>query len=236
MLAAVIQCIPMISPRTSDMIVFSKNGFEIYCEKSDEKIVDQIVDRLNSNRTRIYTVLQRESYISVKIYLYKNIRTFHIKHYGLIIGPFLPDWIIGDNSIDSVFITSPLSPGPQHSYETIMQACVHEYVHVITDNMYSRTDKWLKEGIAVYLADQKPDEKDIRGSRVDYSNFTNVNGIKFGSINGYALSYTLIDFLTKKYGFDKIIALIISKNDYMKTFGKSKKAIYDEWNDYLSEL
>jgi len=231
-----IQFVPMISLRTISMRNMVIDNFSFYYEKSDDKTVDAVLKVLNENSSRVKTSLKIKENALINVYIYSSVYSLHLHRFGFFIGIFLPDWYVGDNTNQSVLIVSPNNPGSAHSYESIMGACVHEYVHVLTDRINPNTEKWIKEGIAVYLAGQKPERSSIRRASIAFSDFSNINGLKFGKIGGYPLSYILIEFIEKKYGFDKILELINSNNDYAKTFGKGKREIYDEWMDYLSKI
>ncbi len=50
----------------------------------------------------------------------------------------------------------------------------------------------------------------------------------------YPVSYTYIEFLDKTYGMKKTCQLV-KDLDYINTFGKSEKDIYEEWLKFLNK-
>ena len=152
-------------------------------------------------------------------------------------GHFLPDWFIGRNTRDYVLITSPASPGPEHTRESVIQAAVHEYVHVLTDRRNPRLGYWLKEGIALYLADQRPEIQAIRATRdITLAEFSSPNAIQFANVGGYTLAYTLIAYLDEAYGWESVIALTAPGATYESVLGKDARSVFEEWIVRLSLL
>jgi hypothetical protein len=232
--ALLVQFAPMLSPRSLTMTAQGLKGNNYYFEPADSPAIGELAKALEANSARLEAALRVSKEAPVAVYVYPSYLSFHVQRFGGILGAFLPSWVIGDNTRGSVFITSPLNPGPAHSPDSIMGAFVHEYIHVMTDRINGRAGKWLKEGLATYLAGQKP--YDPFGSRLaglSFADFGNIDGIRFGNIGGYDLSYLYVDFLARSFGMDKVVELLRSGEDYEKTFGKGKEEIFRLWKASL---
>lgn len=58
------------------------------------------------------------------------------------------------------------------------------------------------------------------------------NPVKFSKMGGYTFANTYIEYIDKKYGWEKLME-IIKTEDYETVFGKSDEDIYNEWVDYI---
>lgn len=89
-----------------------------------------------------------------EVYIYPSIENYH-NEMG---RPNAPQWQIGSEICNKIFIVSPKNPGNVHTYDSILQATVHEFTHAVVENIAPNifsVPLWLNEGIAVYEADQK---------------------------------------------------------------------------------
>ena len=226
--------IPALSVKTFNMKAYQSNGFTIYSETENHADFDEITRLITASRDEIAKALGDADTGNIEIIIYPSNFTLHICRYGFFIGMFLPEWYIGDNTLNYVLITSPSNPGGKHDRSSILKASVHEYVHVLTDRINNNTDKWIKEGLATYLAGQG-----VRGGinkGIMFEDFDSGDPLRFSDVSGYALSHILISYIKENYGWDNVILLIQKGNTYENTLGKSKKDFFIEWKKYLQTL
>jgi len=149
-----INFIPLLTLKTVGMNKYIINGITVFAEDKDKTNAESIVKQIEESSKRVTDALCFKSDQDIKVIIYPNQRALHIKTLGFV-GVLLPDWYIGKNTVEYVLITSPSEPGPQHTRESIEKAAVHEYVHAMTDRKNKYMGYWLKEGFALYLANQK---------------------------------------------------------------------------------
>jgi hypothetical protein len=191
--------------------------------------VDVLAGRIASQSAAVVEALDGVDAEGVEIIVYPSRAALHRKTIGLI-GLLLPDWFIGDNTRDYVLITSPAAPGPAHTRETIERAAVHEYVHVMTDRRHRELGYWLKEGIALYLAGQAPDAAEVRRhSDLTYEEFANPSALQFAEVGGYALAFTMIEYLVANYGWSAVVRLVDPEATYESVLGITERELYDQW-------
>jgi hypothetical protein len=220
---------PMLSPKTPGMRERTSHGITVWATDQDQDEVERIAGRIASRSEAVAASLQGVDAHGVEVIIYPNRGALHRKTIGLA-GVLLPDWFIGDNTRRYVLITSPATPGPVHSRESIEQAAVHEYVHVMTDRTNKALGYWMKEGIALYLAEQTPTLGDIRSnSDLTYAEFANPSAIQFAEVGGYSLAYTLIEYIIEEYGWNSVIDLIDVDASYKSVIGLSERELYEEW-------
>lgn len=179
---------------------------------------------------RVATSLGFTKPLKINIYVYDDQETFHSKKCG-VLAEFLDlDWYIGDNCGTDVLLLSPASfAETEHDYNSIKNAVVHEMVHAYNSVLNPNMELWLNEGLAVYLANQKPNEGFYK-----YFSFPKLcqlyttDNLDFASFGGYQFAYNFIEYLTKKHGFEKVFQLA-KTSDYEGVFGKTEEEIYKTW-------
>ena len=224
--------LPTLKLKTSTMKVRESEHFTFYYEEKDTKAIEDIENALESMYEKINKAMNFTKDKKSEIYIYGDLETLHKKKYGYIGAMVGPDWYIGDNIKDKIIIVSPLNPGPSHSYESVVQAAVHEYVHTVVYQINSKTPKFLNEGLAGYLSgNTKPNYKINLIPTFEDTKIS--NPIKFGNSGMYGASYTYIHFLEEQYGMSKVLELVRTPKEYEKIFGVSEDDIYNNWIEFI---
>jgi hypothetical protein len=226
---AAINFAPMVSLKVPGMHRYTASGITVHAMPKDAVEVEVVAARIAERSAAIVQALGGGSQDQVGLIIYPSRKALHRKTIGFA-GAFLPDWFIGDNTKRYVLITSPGAPGPSHSRESITQAAVHEYVHVITDRANHDLGYWLKEGIALYLADQRPQpEMILAHADITYAEFAAPSALQFAAVGGYALAYTLVEYLTVVYGWDRVVQLSLPGATYQSVLGVPEKTLFEQW-------
>ena len=235
--------IPKLVGQNTDSLNLAKESqhFAFYSTNDDIEILDSLAITLENNYSRITNRLgiQIDNKINVKVF--PNVKSFHVA----IDSPDAPDWVVGTSNGDELMMVSPLNPGSSHTYKSLMQVIVHEFVHTAVD--YARREKestelprWLSEGYAQYEAGQINDyiRKLVKSSLIDqtpptWTQLDTASPMEFGNMNGYGLSVTIVEFLVVKYGIDKLVLLIKEPENIEIIYGLSKNILEKQWIQYL---
>jgi hypothetical protein len=223
--------IPTFNLKTNDMLTFESDHFVIFYEKQDENVLKDISAKLNEGYNKISETAKISADYKTKVYIYKNIDELHVKKYGFLGLFFGPKWYIGDNVQNKVIIVSPNSPGPEHTYDSIVDATLHEYVHTLMWNINPNLSKFLNEGMAGYISGNTKPEYKLQ-TLPNFSDTKISNPITFGNTGMYQMSYTYIEYLDENYGMERTMQLI-STGDYNKTFNRSEEEMFNEWIEFL---
>ncbi|MFC1558326.1 peptidase MA family metallohydrolase [candidate division KSB1 bacterium] len=219
----------------------SSQHFDLYSSKSDKSVLDNIAKTLEKNYSRITENLQTKFTEKIQVYIYPDIKVLH----NAIFLPDALDWTVGSASRNELKIVSPLNPGNVHTYESIMQAIVHELVHTAVLNVRKERGlaglpKWLNEGYAFYEAGQMTDNmrKSVKLNAqkevpLSWIQLDTASTVEFGNMDGYALSTTIIEFLVNTYGFNNLIKLIKAPENIEDIYGTSKGDLEKQWLQYL---
>ncbi len=233
---AAINFAPMVSLKTPGMREYVSNGIRVYAVATDEAEAGRVTQRIVQQSARIISSLGAEAADDIAVIIYPDRKALHRKTIGLA-GMLLPDWFIGDNTREFVLITSPAHPGPAHTRDSIEQAAVHEYVHLLTDRRNHNLGYWLKEGIALYLAGQEPGIASIRSHRdITWTEYSTPSALQFAEVGGYTLAYTLVAYIAREHGWDSVVALTAPGATFESAVGPTEREIFDSWREQLQGL
>ena len=215
--------------------------FNFYSTNGDIKVLDSLAITLENNYSRITNHLGIQIDKKINVRVFPNLKTFHLA----INYPDAPDWVVGSSNGDELMMVSPLNPGSIHTYESLMQVIVHEFVHIAVS--YARGDKgwttlprWLNEGYAQYEAGQINEHirKIVESSVIaktppTWTQLATASVMEFGNMNGYGLSVTIVEFLVVTYGIEKLVLLIKEPENFENIYGLSENTLEKQWIQYL---
>jgi hypothetical protein len=224
-----------------DFQIASKH-FDFYSNKSDYKVLDSLANILEKNYLVITDHLQTIFTKRINVYIYPDLKSFH----DAINFPDAPDWVVGAASKNELKMVTPLNPGSAHTFESLMQAIVHEFAHIVILNLREQglvgLPKWLNEGYAFYEAHQLKDNirtviktKLADKTAPSWSQLNQAGTVEFGNMDGYELSSTIIEFLVKYYGYDDLRRIIISPDKIEEICGTSLENLQIMWLKYLKD-
>lgn len=221
---------------------FKSEHFNFYSKKNDIQVLESLSTILENNYLRITKDMQTHFKSKVDVFIYPDLKSFH----NAINYPEAPDWVVGAASKSELKMVSPLNPGSAHSYESLMKAIVHELAHTVVLNYRKQglagIPNWLNEGYAYYTADQlTEDERKVISSNLlknktpTWDELERASNFEFGDMGGYRISATIIEFLIKSYGLDKLKQFINTPNNVNQIYGMPKKDLEILWLEFLNK-
>jgi hypothetical protein len=212
------------------MHTYDTPHFIIYYEELNQQTLKDIEQKLETSYPDIQSFFGLHDNNKGKVIVYKTIERFQRAYLGLFLSWVFGDWAAGAAYQDMVLLASPENPGQGHTYTSILDIAVHEYVHTLIYQVNENADIWLDEGAATYLAGQQSELSNV--SVPTFEEMQSQSQSEFVENEGYTWGHEYVEYLVATYGADKIIDLI-ETNDYESCLGKSKLAIYDEWVKYV---
>ncbi|MFD2562107.1 peptidase MA family metallohydrolase [Aquimarina rubra] len=225
---------------TSLSLEFTSENFKYYSEKTKKEVLEELSNVLENNYARLTKKLSTRFDTEIDVLIYPDIKTFH----KAINYPDAPDWVVGAASKNELKMVSPQNPGSVHTYESLIKAIVHELTHTIVlnfrDNGLVGLPNWLNEGYAYYEAGQltQEEKKAVRAKALkkeipSWQELSDANTSEFGNLGGYGISATIIDFLIKTYGIEKLKQYIINPETTEQIYNRTIKDLEQEWLDYI---
>ena len=232
----IIQSLPILFLKNIGMESITGNYVKIEYDKGDLEGGTKVFNKLEQVAKELHNKLDFDRDEPTKVYVYKKQASLHIRKAGLITLLLPLDWYIGDNKGDIVLIVSPHSNNRIHDENSILEAAVHEFVHTINFQINPHLSYFLDNGVATYLAHQRPFNDFARNMKLPEMDYLSIKDQKrFGETGGYFFSYTFIEFLDLRYGWKAVLDLIRGELSYQEIFSKPEGDIYQEWKEYVIE-
>jgi hypothetical protein len=234
---AIIQTLPIFFPKPLGSQTITDKNIHLYYQLGDEKGAKEVFELLKDKSDEIRNRMNFKNSVPTKVYLYKTQNQLVIREAGFITLTFAPSWHIGDSHKGNIMMVSPYTVVKGHTHDSILKATLHELVHSIVYQMNPKLSYFWDNGLATYLAQQEPQEREINSMPIPtLRDMHTENGLKFGEMGGYAYSYKYIEYLDQTYGWEKVAAYASGKGDYEDVFQKSEEDIYRDWCKYMDEL
>lgn len=211
--------------------------FIIHYQSSDRPIVSEIIYLLEEEHDRLTKIFETELIRPVDVYLHPD-RNSLVESVGI---ENASPWLLGVAINDTkIHLISPLNPPVNHTEKTIKEGLIHELVHIcVASATVSPLPLWLNEGLAVYYAGQRQYIREVPGilrSRIRYPTFEELNVSElFEGEHGYALSYTILDFIVHRYGQAALSAFVQNYPDYEHLGVMSEMQLEAQWQDHLRD-
>lgn len=214
------------------------NHFKFYSKDDDKGCMKDLSNALEDNYSRITNDLKASLDKKVEVYIYSDLSTYHKARNQ----PNAPNWLVGNAIPDSNIIqmVSPLNADGR-PYSDLIKVIVHEFTHVVEDNIKTEKDipLWINEGVAVYEAKQIVGTEQAIVSAKSTGKFPTLKDLEtdsytFGNNNGYTFSYLIVDYIVKTYGYEKLIDLIKTPSEFEKILGLSKEDFQKNWISHLN--
>ncbi len=141
----------------------------------------------------------------------------------------------GDGRIQMV---SPRNPTAllEGDYSQRVLIAVHEYVHLVNNDINPNMPLWLNEGVAVFVGphdlytyvcqnmfpfEQIPSFREMEKS--------------YESVSAADLfTYALVDFVAHEYGQEKLNLLIRDPDKFEDILGDTRSAFEQQWREYMN--
>ena len=213
-------------------------NFIFYAYDEDKSCLNGLESALESNYDRITSDLQVTMDHKITIEIYPDLDMFH----SAIDEPEAEGWIVGAYMNGTIKMVSPLHPGNEHTYDSLMKVVVHEFTHVLVSELSPSSYDipiWLNEGVAVYEAGQfSNDAETLIRDLIKHDTIPtldDLNNSNFGELYGYQLSYTTVEYIVAEYGYASLVALIENPSDMQSILGMDMTQFETAWKNYLTK-
>jgi len=233
-LILVIQTLPVFLLKPIGVKELKDTEVNVYYQPSDDKGATEIFDLVKKDLGQVKEKMRFIQNKPLDIYVYKTQFSLFIREAGFITFLFAPRWFIGDSENGIIRMLSPYGQAQGHTHDTILNGVLHEVVHSINYYKNPKISYFWDNGLATYLSKQIPKSNDIKYEKAPSINQIQTNnGLEFGAYNGYAYSYSYIDYLEKTYGWNKVVDYSEGNKSYEQVFEKTEKEIYNNWKESL---
>lgn len=118
------------------------------------KVYHDLFEELKSNVNRIITIYRHRPSQKIAIEIYPDLPTFH----QAINEPDAPNWFMGTYEDNKIKIVSPLNPGPEHTYQSVLRHTISLFTMWLVKDINPLAPKWLTHGLGGHEAKQMSQE------------------------------------------------------------------------------
>lgn len=206
----------------SNIIIFHQN--------EDEKTLSQIDQMLGQTKNKAENYFE-QSINKRTLYIYKDQKEFQRQKHAIVSTFLKLDWYIGDNIGERSLIVSPNTKVKVHTYQSILNAIPHEYIHTVVYSINKKCPLWISEGLALYLSNRyKVSTGKTKIPPVGI--FKSNNSLYFEKHNGYSYADKFIEYIELNNGHEKVLELI-KTGDFEEVLGMTISDTYSNWVKYL---
>lgn len=233
----IIQTLPVFFMKPWGSKIFKNDTINLNYQTGDEAGAKEVFDLLVDKTEAIYKEMNYVRTDPIDVYIYKTQAQLAFREAGIITLAFAPKWHIGDSHNGNIMMLSPNTPIEAHTHDSILMATLHELVHSINYRINPHLSYFWDNGLATYLSGQIPqdDEYDIN-TIPSMDDMHTDNGLKFGSMGGYAFSYFYIEYMRETFGWDNVVSYAKGEGGYEDIFNKSEQEIYTDWCQHLKSF
>ena len=212
--------------------------FTIYYSEADKTSINEVAEILNNNYSAITKKFDQE----LKGKLNVEIHSEHCQLLNALGFPDGPKWIRGGMNSNKILIASPLNPPYGSDFDGVVKTAVHEFIHIILGQINHDIPRWLDEGIASYEAKDNNADWIKRTVSSGIQNnviptFEELNTGKdfetFFNRDGYQYSYTIVESIVYKFGYDKLNEFIRMPDKCYEIFKCTLIELQNKWFDFI---
>lgn len=121
---------------------------------SMNKVYHDLFEELKSNVERIITTYRHRHSQKIAIEIYPDLPTFQQAINEL----DAPNWFMGTYEDNKIKIVSPLNPGPEHTYQSVLRHAISLFTMWLVNDINPLAPKWLTHGLGGHEAKQMSQE------------------------------------------------------------------------------
>lgn len=219
-----------------DMITIVNKSETNDTNDSVKKVHHDLFHELKGNVERISLKYKHQPSRKIVIEIYPDLPTFH----QAVGEANAPNWFMGTFEENYLKIVSPLNPGPEHTYQSILNSTVHLFAMWLIRDINPLAPKWLSQGIGGYES-KGMSEEFIKNSTLDpihnlvIPTFQELNNDTwdFEKMKGFQFSYLIVEFINNKYGLDALNKVIRTPDEFYSIFECSELELHEQWVAYV---
>ncbi|MDT9717706.1 RNA polymerase sigma factor [Paenibacillus sp. ClWae2A] len=221
-----------------DLISIVNKGDNAGTNNHLKKVHHDLFVELNNNVERISSKYNYHPTQKVVIELYPDLPTFH----QALGEADAPNWFMGTYEGNIFKIVSPLNPGPEHTYESILKGTLHLFTMWLISEINPKASKWIRQGIGGYEAKlmtqdyiKESTEEAIRNKVIPTFEQLDDDTWNFDTMKGFQFSYMFVEFVIEQYGIEILNNVIRNPQDFNRIFHCSEMELHKKMVDYIEK-
>ncbi|WP_139996530.1 RNA polymerase sigma factor [Paenibacillus paridis] len=201
-----------------------------------QKVQQDLFNELKQHVEKISLKYNHQPSKKIIIEIYRDLPTFH----QAVGEQNAPNWFMGTFEDNILKIVSPLNPGPEHTYQSILTSTIHLFTMWLITDINPLAPKWIRQGIGGYES-RGMSEEFIKHSTLDIidqlviPSFHELNNDTwdFETMKGFQFSYLIVEFVIEKFGLGALNQVIRNPTSFKGIFQCSEQELHAQWVDYI---
>jgi purine nucleosidase len=213
------------------------NHFKLYCMPNDTEAGHKVLDIAEKNFKKLSENFKHTYSTKINLYVFPSVQD----HHNAIGEPSAEDWLVNKCITDthSIFTVSPNNPGTHHSAQSILDLNIVGLTQLFIEDTYTNPKpRWFSLGIGLWFA-KWVSTTALKALAQDHTIIPELQQIGAPSekldsqMILQACSYSIIEYIHQKWGWDAILALLADYSSFEKILGSSQETFRDQWIEYL---
>lgn len=221
-----------------DVISIVNKGENEGLNNTPNKVHHDLFNELSDHIERISLKYNYHPSRKVTIEVYPDMPSFH----QAVGEADAPNWFMGTYEGSILKIVSPLNPGPEHTYQSILKGTVHLFTMWLISEINPKAPKWIRQGIGGYEAKlmtqdyiEGTTEEAIHNLEIPTFEQLDNDTWDFETMKGFQFSFLFVEFVVQQYGIDQLNKLIRNPQDFNGIFQCSEKELHQKMVEFISK-
>lgn len=221
-----------------DLISIVNKGENEGLNNQPNKVHHDLFNELSDHIERISLKYNYHPSRKVTIEVYPDMPSFH----QAVGEADAPNWFMGTYEGSILKIVSPLNPGPEHTYQSILKGTVHLFTMWLISEINPKAPKWIRQGIGGYEAKLMTQdfidgttEEAIHNLEIPTFEQLDNDNWEFETMKGFQFSFLFVEFVVQQYGIDQLNKLIRNPQDFNGIFQCSEKELHQKMVEFISK-
>lgn len=224
---------PVTTTPVNELSLIAEAGpLSVWAIEMNPQTAQDILAALQTNSKQVCSDLQTGCRFSVAIEVYPDQASFD-EH---VMNTDMRGYFAISGNGDTIQMVSPSNPTPHRiSYEDGVLVTVHEYVHLVLDEVNLDLPTWLDEGAAVYISPHAPYTVGCKGA-FPFELIPTFEQLRdaYQEIQAPDLfAYTAVDFIVHEYGLEQLNLLLRDQDDMQSVLGVSETEFERAWHGFI---
>lgn len=218
------------------LISIENKGSSAHSDNRMKKANHDLITELNGHVERLAVKYDYQPSRKVIIEMYPDLSAFH----QAVGEKDAPDWFTGTYEENILKIVSPLNPGPEHTYESIIKGSVHLFSMWLIEEINPQAPKWIRQGIGGYEAKlMTPEylkfstEEAVRTNKIPTFAELDDDTWDFDTKKGFQFSYIFVEYVMEKYGVKSMNQLIRHPQAFTRILDCTEAGLHQAVSEHI---
>lgn len=213
--------------------IVGSESTEVWATEADRQTAQDILTALQNNSEQICAVLNAKCLFPVIVEIYPDQGSFDTH----VMNPEMRGFFAISGEPHTIQMVSPANPAPHNiSYDDGVSVVIHEFVHLIVDEINPYIPTWLDEGTAIYVGPHGPYTIACQEA-FPFGYVPSFHQLEYdynGTPAPDLFAYTVADFIVQEYGMESLNLLLRTPENLEDMLGVPRETFEESWHHFIA--